>query len=114
MVITLIATHRGFVATGGFSDQDECFVGHVDGTPDVVSFHAVDPETWHEQAADAIDDYIESQLQLASEHLLKTLRKAAVAAERDELLLLLTPSARFADVLKAARELKLRLTVTRL
>ena len=114
MHYTLIATHRGYVALGGFSDQDGCFVGHVDGTPDVVSFHTVDPETWDEQAADAIDDYIESQLQLASEHLLKTLRKGAVVAERDELLLLLTPSARFSDVLKAARELKLRLTVTRL
>ena len=53
-------THRGYAARIEYSDEDECFVGHIAGIQDVVGFHASTVEELRQAFLDSVDDYLET------------------------------------------------------
>lgn len=51
-------TYKGYAARIEFSDEDDCFVGHVAGIRDVVGFHACNVEALRAAFHEAVDDYL--------------------------------------------------------
>ena len=50
--------HRGFKAKIEYSDEDECFIGHIDGVKDIVGFHGESVIELKNAFIEAVDDYI--------------------------------------------------------
>ena len=53
-------TYRGFTARVDFSAEDECFVGRLLGTSDVVGFHAESVAALKAAFIEAVEDYLET------------------------------------------------------
>ena len=53
-------THKGYAARIEYSDEDECFVGHIAGILDVVGFHGDNVEELRLAFQEAVDDYLET------------------------------------------------------
>lgn len=53
-------TYKGYAARIEYSDEDECFVGHIAGIRDVVGFHADNVNELRCAFRDAVDDYLET------------------------------------------------------
>ena len=51
-------THRGYTAAIIYSDEDECFVGHVVNIDDIVGFHGDTDEELRVAFEDVVDLYI--------------------------------------------------------
>lgn len=51
-------TYKGYAARIEFSDEDECFVGHIAGIRDVVGFHGESVRTLRKAFQEAVDDYL--------------------------------------------------------
>ena len=51
-------THRGYTAEIIYSDEDECFVGHVVNIDDIVGFHGDTDEELRVAFEDVVDLYI--------------------------------------------------------
>lgn len=51
-------TYKGYAARIEFSDEDDCFVGHVAGIRDVVGFHATSVDELRAAFREAVDDYL--------------------------------------------------------
>ena len=53
-------TYRGYAARIEYSDEDECFVGHIAGIQDVIGFHASTVEELRAAFRESVDDYLET------------------------------------------------------
>ena len=53
-------TYKGFAARIEYSDDDECFVGHLAGIRDVIGFHADSVPELRAAFHEAVDDYLDT------------------------------------------------------
>ena len=53
-------TYKGYAATIEYSDDDECFIGHIAGIKDRVGFHGESVIELKEAFHDAVEDYLET------------------------------------------------------
>lgn len=53
-------SYKDYVAHIEYSDEDDCFIGHVVGINDVVGFHADFVSGLHAAFEEAVDDYLET------------------------------------------------------
>lgn len=51
-------TYKGYAARIEYSDEDECFVGHIAGIRDVVGFHGNSVAELRAAFTEAVDDYL--------------------------------------------------------
>lgn len=52
--------HKGYSACIEYSDEDGCFVGHIAGIRDVVSFHGESVNELRAAFEEAVNDYLET------------------------------------------------------
>jgi len=52
--------YKGYFARIDFSDEDDCFIGHIIGIKDTVGFHAETVKELKMAFYEAVDDYIEA------------------------------------------------------
>ena len=57
-------TYKNYHARIDFSEEDDCFVGHVAGIRDVVGFHADTVSALRAAFIEAVDDYLATCVQL--------------------------------------------------
>lgn len=55
-----IMKYRNYAARIEYSDEDDCFVGHIAGISDIVGFHADSVTELHKAFEEAVDDYIDT------------------------------------------------------
>ncbi|WP_257284661.1 type II toxin-antitoxin system HicB family antitoxin [Endozoicomonas sp. SESOKO1] len=53
-------THKGYSASLEYSDDDECFVGHIAGIKDRVGFHGESVTELKNAFQEAVEDYLET------------------------------------------------------
>ena len=53
-------TYKGYAARIEYSDEDNCFVGHIAGIKDVIGFHADSVKKLRTAFREAMDDYIDT------------------------------------------------------
>lgn len=53
-------THKGYAASLEYSDDDECFVGHIAGIKDRVGFHGESVTELKNAFQEAVEDYLET------------------------------------------------------
>ncbi|MGE4536315.1 MAG: type II toxin-antitoxin system HicB family antitoxin [Desulfovibrio sp.] len=53
-------TYKGYAARIEYSDEDECFVGHIAGISDIVGFHGDSVEEIRAAFHEAVDHYLEA------------------------------------------------------
>lgn len=53
-------SYKGYLARIEYSDEDECFVGHIAGIRDVVGFHGASVTELKTAFEEAVDDYLET------------------------------------------------------
>jgi len=51
-------TYNGYAAKIEYSDDDDCFVGHIAGIKDVIGFHADSVKELRRAFEEAVDDYL--------------------------------------------------------
>jgi predicted HicB family RNase H-like nuclease len=51
-------TCKGYAAKIEYSDDDDCFVGHIAGIKDVIGFHADSVKELRRAFEEAVDDYL--------------------------------------------------------
>ena len=52
--------YKEYTATFSYSDEDECFVGHIADIDDIVGFHGDSVVELRHAFEEAVDDYIET------------------------------------------------------
>ena len=52
--------YKGYVARIEYSDDDDCFIGHIAGINDVVGFHGDSVSELHAAFEEAVEDYLDS------------------------------------------------------
>lgn len=53
-------TYKGYTARIEYSEEDDCFVGHIAGIRDVIGFHGESVSELRVAFAEAVDDYLET------------------------------------------------------
>ena len=53
-----IMRYKGYAARIEYSDEDDCFVGHIAAINDVVGFHADSVSVLHSAFESAVNDYL--------------------------------------------------------
>ncbi len=53
-------SYTGYAARIEYSDEDDCFIGHIAGINDIVGFHADSVAELHIASEESVDDYIET------------------------------------------------------
>ena len=53
-------THKGCVARVEYSNEDQCFVGHIAGIRDCVGFHGESDAELEKAFEEAVEDYLET------------------------------------------------------
>jgi predicted HicB family RNase H-like nuclease len=53
-------TYKSYAARIEYSGEDECFVGHIAGIPDVIGFHGDHVEELRQAFCEAVDDYLDA------------------------------------------------------
>ena len=53
-------TYKGYAARIEYSDEDDCFIGHIAAIQDVIGFHGDTVATLQEAFEEAVDDYLET------------------------------------------------------
>ena len=53
-------TYGGYAARIEYSDDDDCFIGHIAGINDVVGFHGESVAELRADFEEAVDDYLET------------------------------------------------------
>lgn len=53
-------SYRNYLARIEYSDEDECFAGHIAGIRDVVCFHGESVSELRAAFEEAVDDYLET------------------------------------------------------
>ena len=51
-------TYKGYAARIEYSDEDQCFVGHIAGINDMVGFHGASVAELRTAFEEAVDDYL--------------------------------------------------------
>src|SRR5260363_115203 len=51
-------TYKGYMARIEYSDEDQCFIGHIAGIHDVVGFHGDSVARLRTAFIEAVDDYV--------------------------------------------------------
>ncbi len=57
-------TYKGYTAQIEYSDDDECFIGHLAGIRDIVGFHGASVSELHMAFDEAVEDYLETCVKL--------------------------------------------------
>jgi predicted HicB family RNase H-like nuclease len=52
--------YKDYLAKIEYSEDDDCFIGHIAGINDVIGFHGNSVAELHEAFKEAIDDYLET------------------------------------------------------
>jgi predicted HicB family RNase H-like nuclease len=52
--------YKGYAARIEYSDEDECFIGHIAAIKDVVGFHGETVQELRAAFEEAVDDYLET------------------------------------------------------
>lgn len=60
-------THKGYAARVEYSEDDECFVGHIAGIRDAVGFHGESVVELRAAFEEAVDDYLATCAKLGRE-----------------------------------------------
>ena len=60
-------THKGYAARVEYSEDDECFVGHIAGIRDAVGFHGESVAELRAAFEEAVDDYLATCAKLGRE-----------------------------------------------
>lgn len=76
-------TYRGHAARIEYSDEDQCLVGYIAGSDDVVGFHGQSVAELRAAFEEAVDDYVETCERLD----LSPQQRASDQAASDDLLL---------------------------
>src|SRR3990167_10665883 len=53
-------SYKGYAARIEYSDEDDCFVGHIAGINDIVGFHGDSVSKLHAAFEEAVDDYLDA------------------------------------------------------
>ena len=56
--------YKGYYAKVEYSEEDECFVGHIAGIRDVVGFHGESVGELRQAFEEAVEDYLETYKKL--------------------------------------------------
>ena len=59
--------HKGYAARVEYSEDDECFVGHIAGIRDAVGFHGESVAELRAAFEEAVDDYLATCVKLGRE-----------------------------------------------
>jgi predicted HicB family RNase H-like nuclease len=51
-------TYKEYAARIEYSDEDDCFIGHIAGIKDVIGFHAESVKELRAAFEEAVDDYL--------------------------------------------------------
>lgn len=51
-------SYKGYAARIEYSDEDNCFIGHIAGIKDVVGFHGESVKDLRSAFEEAVDDYL--------------------------------------------------------
>ncbi len=51
-------SYKGYAAKIEYSDEDQCFVGHIAGIQDIVGFHGESVTELRQAFVEAVDDYL--------------------------------------------------------
>jgi len=62
-----LMNHKGYTARIEYSEEDECFVGHVAGIKDIIGFHGDSVAVLHESFVEAVEDYLKTCESLSRE-----------------------------------------------
>ena len=60
-------THKGYAARVEYSEDDECFVGHIAGIRDAVGFHGESVAELRAAFEETVDDYLATCAKLGRE-----------------------------------------------
>jgi predicted HicB family RNase H-like nuclease len=60
-------TCQGYAARVEYSEEDQCFVGHIAGIRDVIGFHGESVAELRAAFEEAVDDYLKTCKQLGRE-----------------------------------------------
>ena len=60
-------TYKGFAARVEYSEEDECFIGHIAGIKDVIGFHADSVTELKAAFHEAVEDYLAACAKLGQE-----------------------------------------------
>ncbi len=60
-------TYKGYAARVEYSDDDECFIGHIAGIRDVVGFHGDSVVELRSAFEEAVEDYLATCAKLQRE-----------------------------------------------
>ncbi len=52
--------YKGYAARIEYSDEDDCFIGHIAGINDIIGFHADSVSELHAAFKEAVEDYIQT------------------------------------------------------
>jgi len=55
-----IISYKGYTARIEYSDEDDCFFGHLAGINDLVGFHADSVVDLHVAFKESVDDYLDT------------------------------------------------------
>lgn len=50
--------YKGYTARIEYSDEDDCFVGHIAGIDDIIGFHSDSVAKLHAAFEEAVEDYL--------------------------------------------------------
>ena len=56
--------YNGYAARIEYSDEDDCFIGHIAGINDIVGFHGDSVSELHVAFEEAVDDYLQTCVKL--------------------------------------------------
>jgi predicted HicB family RNase H-like nuclease len=60
-------THKGYAARVEYSEDDECFIGHIAGIRDSVGFHGESVAELRSAFEEAVDDYLATCVKVGRE-----------------------------------------------
>lgn len=59
--------YKGYTARIEYSDEDGCFIGHIELIKDVVGFHGESVQALRAAFEEAVDDYLEVKQKVSNE-----------------------------------------------
>ncbi|MBA2709201.1 MAG: type II toxin-antitoxin system HicB family antitoxin [Tatlockia sp.] len=59
--------YKDYVARIEYSEEDDCFIGHIAGINDVIGFHGSSVDELHQAFKEAVDDYLETCRKISRE-----------------------------------------------
>ncbi len=56
--------YKGYSARIEYSDEDDCFIGHIAGINDLIGFHGESVSELHAAFEEAVDDYVQTCIKI--------------------------------------------------